>query len=239
MKDYNKLKKYLEDWDILLSESQITQFDLYYEMLIERNKVMNLTAITDFEDVLVKHFADSVSLIKVVDLYQTLSLIDIGTGAGFPSIPLKIVFPSLKVVMLDSLGKRVNFLKEVIERLKLQNIEPFHGRAEEFGRNKEYREQFDLCVSRAVSNMATLTEYCMPFVKAGGKFIPYKSGKVFDELENAANAITILGGKLDRVETFYLPESDMERSLVVINKMKSTPGKYPRNGGKPLKEPIV
>lgn len=239
MKDYTRLKVYLEKWGIILTQSQISQFDMFYEMLIERNKVMNLTAITDFEDVLVKHFADSISLIKVVDLYQELSIIDIGTGAGFPSIPLKIVFPNLRIVMLDSLGKRIKFLEEVIERLKLEDIEPFHGRAEEFGRKKEYREQFDLCVSRAVSNMSTLTEFCLPFVKIGGKFIPYKAGKVFDELENARNAIFVLGGKFERVETFCLPNSDMDRSLVIINKVKSTPEKYPRGGGKPIKEPIM
>ena len=228
----------LEKMNISLSDKQLQQFMTYYEMLIEKNKVMNLTAITDFDEVVEKHFVDSVSLIQVVDLHQPLKVIDLGTGAGFPGIPLKIVFPELNVVLADSLNKRLVFLNEVIDALGLTEIYTVHGRAEDLARMPEYREQFDLCVSRAVANLATLSEYCLPYVKTGGTFISYKSGTVQEEAEEAEKAINILGGQVKDITYFKLPDSEIDRSLVIINKKKSTPGKYPRKAGTPLKEPL-
>ncbi|MEG2071217.1 MAG: 16S rRNA (guanine(527)-N(7))-methyltransferase RsmG, partial [Bacteroidales bacterium] len=166
-------------------------------------------------------------------------ILDLGTGAGFPGIPLKIVFPNLKITLLDSLNKRVKFLNEVIDELQLDGIETIHGRAEDYGREKAYREQYDICVSRAVANLSTLSEYCIPYVKIGGFFISYKSGKIEEELENSKNAVKLFGGKIERVETFHLTDTEMERSLVVIKKSKETSKLYPRNAGKPSKEPIL
>ncbi|SCP96440.1 16S rRNA (guanine(527)-N(7))-methyltransferase RsmG [Anaerobium acetethylicum] len=228
----------LSHLEIKLSGRQIEQFIRYYEMLIEWNKLMNLTGITEYEDVINKHFIDSLSLVKATDLAGISSVIDIGTGAGFPGIPLKIAFPHLNIVLLDSLNKRINFLNAVIEELGLENIRTIHGRAEEFAQKEEYRECFDLCVSRAVANLSSLTEYCLPYVKEGGKFIPYKSGKIDEELANSKNAIFILGGKLEKEVEFELPRTDMSRNLVVIEKVKKTPKKYPRKAGLPTKSPI-
>lgn len=239
MKDKNIFQQLLTQWNISLQQEQIDQFIKYYEMLVEWNQVMNLTAITEYEEVLKKHFIDSLSLIKVAELESEYKILDLGTGAGFPGIPLKIAFPSLKIVLLDSLNKRVKFLNAVIEELNLKNIEAIHGRAEDFGKKEEYREQFDYCVSRAVANLAVLSEYCMPYVKVGGNFVPYKSGAIEEELNSSKKAIQILGGKIKKVETFLLPDSDIERSLICIEKIKSTPKKYPRSAGKPSKEPLL
>ena len=224
---------------IELTSEQCGQFLLYYDFLVEKNKVMNLTGITEFQEVLVKHFLDSLACVKAVDMQKVKRIMDIGTGAGFPGVPLKIAFPHLEACLLDSLKKRVNFLEETFALLKLTDITAVHGRAEEFAKNKAYRESFDLCVSRAVSNLATLSEYCLPYVKPGGSFISYKSGTVQEEVEQAEKAVRILGGKIRDVIYFQLPDSEIQRSLVVIEKVKATPGKYPRKAGTPLKEPLV
>lgn len=238
--EYNleKFKSGLNKLKIDLSEQQIQQFLKYYEMLIEKNKVMNLTAITEFEDVVEKHFLDSLSLIQQIELYQELKVLDLGTGAGFPGIPLKIAFPNLNIVLMDSLNKRINFLNEVIEALQLKNIVAVHGRAEEMARKTEYRENFDLCVSRAVANLASLSEYCLPFVTQGGSFISYKSGEIEAELSQSKKAIFVLGGKIESVKKFRLVETDAERSFVQIKKVKKTPKTYPRKAGTPSKNPI-
>ena len=233
------LIKDCESFGLTLSEHQVQQFIRYYELLVEWNKVMNLTGITEFEEVLKKHFADSLSIVKVADLNKVESCIDVGTGAGFPGIPLKIAFPHLKVTLLDSLNKRLKFLNEVIRELGLEQIETVHGRAEDAAKKPEYREQYDLGVTRAVARISTISEYCLPYVKTGGYFIPYKSGKMKEELEEGKKAVAILGGKIEKTEEFYLPETDMERSFVLIKKVKPTPKKYPRKAGTPAKEPIL
>ena len=223
--------------DIELSNNQKQQFVQYYELLIEWNKVMNLTAITDLEDVLQKHFIDSLTIVKAI-CPKNKTIIDVGTGAGFPGIPIKIAFPETKIVLLDSLNKRINFLNEVIHQLNLKEIRTIHGRAEDYGKNPEYREQFDLCVSRAVANLSSLSEYCIPFVKQDGCFISYKSGKASDEMNSAQNAIKLLGGKIENVLEFNLPDSMMDRTLITIKKIVATSKKYPRTAGKPSKEPL-
>ena len=228
----------LEKIGITLNERQKQQFDKYYEMLVEWNKVMNLTGITEYDEVNLKHFTDSLTIARTQEMQKVQSVIDIGTGAGFPGIPLKIAFPHLKVVLLDSLNKRIKFLDAVIEELGLENISTIHGRAEDFAKKKGYREQFDLCVSRAVANLSTLSEYCLPFVKVEGEFISYKSGDSDEEIRDAEFAVKVLGGKITDVDKFQLPGTDMGRSLVKIKKVKNTAGKYPRKAGLPSKEPL-
>ena len=228
----------LDKLGISLSEEQINQFLKYYEMLVEKNKVMNLTAITEFEEVVVKHFLDSISIGKYYNMEKTDTLIDIGTGAGFPGIPLKIAYPNLKITLLDSLNKRIKFLEEVCGELGLEDVELIHGRAEDFGNNANYREKYNICVSRAVANLSTLSEYCLPFVKTGGYFISYKSGNVEEELLSSKNALRILGADLEKVETFMLPDTDIGRSFVFIKKTKNMAKKYPRKAGLPSKEPL-
>lgn len=237
--DLSVLDQGCQEMGIVLDGEQRQQFVDFYEYLVEKNKVMNLTGITEFQEVLVKHFLDSLACVKAVDIKKVKRMMDVGTGAGFPGVPLKIAFPHLEACLLDSLKKRVNFLEETFDLFKLTDITAVHGRAEEYAKNKAYRESFDLCVSRAVSNLATLSEYCLPYVKVGGSFISYKSGTVQEEAEQAEKAVKILGGKIRDVVYFSLPDSEIQRSLVVIEKVKSTPGKYPRKAGTPLKEPLV
>lgn len=257
-----QMEQELGELGICLSEKQMEQFYRYYEMLAEKNKVMNLTAITEEQDVVTKHFCDSLALVRAVgrevlegngeagdpvgdwtgdlarDQIGGLKIIDVGTGAGFPGIPLKIAFPRLKVTLLDSLNKRVKFLEEVCLALGLREVKCVHGRAEDGGRDRQHREKYDLCVSRAVANLASLSEYCMPFVKQGGYFIPYKSGAVEEELNQGRRAVELLGGEIQDVISFQLPGSDAGRSLVKIKKIKETSKKYPRKAGMPSKEPL-
>lgn len=232
-----QLRKETGDLGIVLSLRQREQFYRYYELLVEWNKVMNLTAITEEQAVVTKHFTDSLALVKILELGE-LSVIDVGTGAGFPGIPLKIVFPQLQVTLLDSLNKRVKFLNLVCGDLGLMGIGAVHGRAEDYGRDSGYREKYDVCVSRAVANMASLAEYCMPFVKVGGWFVPYKSGEIEGELAAGKKAVEILGGEIAGVERFTLPGAGAMRSLVKIRKLRGTSKKYPRKAGLPTKEPL-
>lgn len=234
----NLLKEKVSTLGIELTDKQVEQFIQYFEILVEWNKVMNLTGITEYEEVVEKHFVDSLSLVNVLNLQTRETVIDIGTGAGFPGIPLKIAFPHLKITLLDSLNKRIRFLNTVIDTLGLENIETIHGRAEDFAKQAEYREQYDLCVSRAVANLSTLSEYCLPYVKVGGMFVPYKSGEIDEEVKNASKAISILGGNNIDTVKFQLPGTDIGRSFVKIEKVKNTAKKYPRKAGLPSKEPL-
>lgn len=236
--DYQILEQKLGELGIKQDQNQLERFHKFYQLLIEWNKVMNLTGITEYEDVVEKHFVDSLSIIKAIDLSRIHTVIDVGTGAGFPGIPLKIAFPHLRVVLLDSLNKRIKFLDEVISQLGLTEICTIHGRAEEYARKEEYREQFDLCVSRAVANLSTLSEYCLPYIQVGGMFVPYKSGEIDDEVEQSKKAVRILGGNIKEVMKFELPGTDIHRSFVLIHKEQHTQKKYPRKAGIPAKEPL-
>lgn len=240
MYELNQFTKDLQALDIYLCDDQVKQFVRYYELLAEWNSYMNLTAITEFDDVMKKHFIDSLSLVKAFDKIkiEEVSVIDIGSGAGFPGLPLKIAFPQIHLTLLDSLLKRINFLNEVVNNLELQNVTMIHGRAEDYAKPSFHREKFDLCVSRAVANLSTLSELCLPYVKVNGLFISYKSEKIVEEVETARRAISLLGGKIEKQVDFTLPDSDIYRNLFVIRKEKSTPGKYPRKAGLPAKDPL-
>lgn len=229
-------KQKLNEFDIKINDEQIKSFEKYMNLLLEWNEKINLTAITQPEEVKLKHFVDSLTVLKYIN--DDDKVIDIGTGAGFPGIPLKIMNKNTKITLLDSLNKRINFLNIVIEKLDLSNIQAIHGRAEEIARNKLYREKYDVAVSRAVANLSTLTEYMLPFVKIGGKCICMKGANVNEELERAQNAIKELGGEIERVDNFYLSDNDNERNIIVIKKIKKTKSKYPRKAGTPSKEPL-
>ena len=241
---YNKMIEDFRSYGIELTDRQLEQFDQYFEILVRVNEVMNLTAITDFDDVCKLHFVDSISCTPFVDFKdKEYSLIDIGTGAGFPGIPLKIVYPDLHVTLLDSLNKRINFLNEVIDTLGLNesgSIDTLHGRAEDFSSSKNgaLREKFDFAVSRAVANMSTLTEYCLPYVKVGGEFIAFKGDKGSEEVEAAKGAIHFLGGKLKECKEFFLPGTDISRTICVVDKKEHTSKQYPRKAGTPAKNPL-
>lgn len=232
-------KRNLDSIGMTLSDIQIEQLDKYYELLVEWNSFMNLTGITDYEEVMLKHYLDSLVLkLPINGGNKHIKLIDVGTGAGFPGLPLKIAYPEAEVVLFDSLNKRIKFLDEVINTLGLKNVTTIHGRAEDGGRNPKLREQFDVSVSRAVADLAVLSEYNLPFVKVGGYFVAYKSKDVDAEVEKSRKAISILGGEVEKVDKFTLPETDIERALVYIKKVKNTGKKYPRKAGVPGKEPL-
>lgn len=221
---------------ITLSEIQLKQFYNYMNLLIEWNKKINLTAITEPNEIILKHFVDSLTISKYIS--DGTRVVDVGTGAGFPGIPLKIYRQDIEITLLDSLQKRINFLDEVIRELNLEKIETIHSRVEDFGKDKRYREKFDIATSRAVANLATLSEFLLPLVKVGGKVISMKGSLIEEELENSKNAIKILGGKIEKVDEFNLPNSDISRNIVLIDKIKETPNKYPRKAGEPSKKPL-
>lgn len=231
-----EFEKYLAKMNISLLKEQYGQFYAYMELLIEWNEKMNLTAITEPKEIILKHFVDSLTIAKYVE--EGKSIIDMGTGAGFPGIPIKIYRKDVKAVLADSLNKRIKFLDEVIDKLKLENVETIHCRAEELGKNKQYREKFDYATSRAVANLSTLSEYLMPFVKLNGKCIFMKTIEVEEELKKAKKAIKTLGGKIEKVDKFEIPESDLGRSIIIVKKEKITPNKFPRKPGTPAKEPL-
>ncbi len=232
------LSSFLENNGIKWTSELQNRFDLYYDRLVETNKVMNLTAITEFPEVVEKHFLDSAALVSVMDLRKVTSVIDVGTGAGFPGLVLKILFPELKVVLADSLQKRVRFLNNLIQELKLSDISAVHGRVEDLARDSRYRDSFDLCVSRAVAALRVLTELCLPFVRPNGTFVPFKSAKCGEELAEAEKAIRQLGGEVQEVVSFEIGSSSLARSFPIIQKKQNTPARYPRKAGVPAKEPL-
>ena len=230
------MKENLIELNIELSELQLEQFYNYMNILIEWNKFMNLTGITEPEEVITKHFIDSLTVLDKID--KNASVIDVGTGAGFPGIPIKIAFPQTKIVLLDSLNKRIKFLNEVIEKLELKDIETIHGRAEEYGRNKSHRGKYDVAIARAVAPLNILLEYLMPFAKVNGKCLCMKGSSSEEEIKNSKNAVKLLGGELIETKDFYIPNTDIKRRIVQINKVKETNNKYPRKAGIPSKEPL-
>ena len=219
-----------------LTESQKEQFEKYKDLLLEWNEKINLTAITDEDEIILKHFIDSMTILKYIEKDSTI--VDVGTGAGFPGIPVKIANPNINVTLVDSLNKRLLFLNDVISKLDLKQIKTVHSRAEEFGQNKIYREKFDIATSRAVANLSVLVEYLIPLVKVGGKCICMKGSDIEEELKDSKEAIKILGGQIEKVEEFTLPESDIKRNIIIIKKVKQTPNKYPRKPGVPSKNPL-
>lgn len=224
---------------IEITDRQVNSLNKYYELLFERNKVMNLTAITDYDDVVIKHFADSAAIAHVMDLSSVSKIADVGTGAGFPGLVLKIVFPEISVVLLDSLNKRVKFLNDVISELNLTGVSAIHGRAEDLAHNNSFRENFDLVVARAVTNMSSLSEYCIPFVRMGGIFAAYKAADCNGEVSDSNNAIRILGGAPAEIKECNIPGSDIIRKFILIKKIKSTSARFPRKAGLPTKEPLL
>lgn len=230
------LFQYGKNLEIVLSENQVKKFYEYMLLLLEWNEKINLTSITDKKDIVLKHFVDSITICKYIP--ENAKLLDVGTGAGFPGIPVKIVRDDVEVVLLDSLNKRILFLDDVIDKLDMKNIQAVHGRAEEFGRNKDFRQSFDVVTSRAVANMAVLSEYLIPFSKLGGKCVIMKGADFEEELNNSKKAIKVLGGKINSVDEFVLPASDMKRTIIVVDKVGDTPKQYPRKAGTPTKKPI-
>lgn len=219
-----------------IDDNKIQKFYDYMNLLVEWNKKINLTAITEEKDIILKHFVDSLTVLKYIK--ENKSIVDVGTGAGFPGIPLAIMNDSLKITLVDSLNKRINFLNEVCNKINLKNIKAIHARAEEFGQDNNYRESYDVAISRAVANLTVLAEYLLPLVKVGGKIICMKGPDIEEELKQAKSAIDILGGKFERCDNFCLPKSDISRNIIIINKIKETPKKYPRKAGTPAKTPL-
>ena len=238
MKQNDPLRDSLDKLKIQYNDEQIEQFRSYYELLTEWNKKINLTAITGYEDVVRKHFIDSILICSLLDLNKDIRIIDVGTGAGFPGIPIKILNPDCRIVLLDSLNKRVRFLETVVDELGLDNVECIHGRAEDVSREKNYRASFDLSVSRAVANLSTLCEYCIPFLKKGGMFVSYKSDKSDDEINGSENAVRTLGSEITSVKEIALPETDIVRKFVMITNKKQVSNIYPRKAGIPAKDPL-
>lgn len=233
---YMKMQESAKKINIDLSVEQLWKFYRYMELLIEWNEKINLTAITDPEEIILKHFIDSLTIYKYIK--KDSKIVDVGTGAGFPGIPLSIVDSSFKITLVDSLNKRLIFLENIVKELELQNVELVHARAEEFGQNKKYRESFDVATSRAVANLSTLSEYLIPLVKINGKCICMKASEAGEEIKEAKKAINVLCGAIEKIEEFDLPNSDIGRTIIIINKEKGTPNKYPRKAGTPSKEPI-
>lgn len=231
-----KIKEFSDEIGVVLQEKQINQFYHYMNLLLEWNEKINLTAIINPEEIILKHFIDSITIAKQIKANATL--IDVGTGAGFPGIPLKIIREDIEVTLLDSLNKRINFLNKVIEQLELTKIQAVHSRVEELGKNTKYREKFDYATSRAVANLSTLAEYLIPLVRIDGICISMKGANIEEEIQQSKKAISVLGGKIEKIEEFQLPKTDMNRSIILIQKIKPTPAKYPRKPGTPAKDPI-
>lgn len=236
-KNTDLLKSSISILGLKWSEDKIDRFNDYYDLLIKWNERINLTTITEYDDVVIKHFIDSILVCTFINI-SGKKIIDVGTGAGFPGIPLKIMYPESEIVLLDSLNKRIKFLEETVSMLELKDISCIHGRAEDVARDKKYRGKFDVSVSRAVANLSTLSEYCIPFLKTGGYFISYKSDKSDDEIEKAANAIRTLRARVTNIEEFLLPGSEIKRKFVIIESLGPTDNKYPRKAGIPVKEPL-
>lgn len=232
-----EIKKQAKEIEVILSEEQLEKFYNFKDMLIEWNKKINLTTIIEPKEIIQKHFIDSLTISKYI--HKNSKIIDIGTGAGFPGIPIKIANEDIEIVLLDSLNKRIKYLNEVIEQLKLKDIKTIHYRAEEAGQNQEYREKFDIAISRAVAPLNILVEYLIPFIKVNGRCICMKGSNIQEELEKSKNAIKSLGGEIEQIEEFVLPNSDIKRNIIVIKKIKATLNKYPRKPGIPSKLPII
>lgn len=238
--DINKFKQlmnfYAEKIDIVFNDEQLNKFYNYMNLLLEWNEKINLTAIIEPEEIILKHFIDSLTINKYIEKNKAIA--DVGTGAGFPGIPLKIYRSDLNVTLVDSLNKRINFLNEVISELELKDINTVHSRIEDFGKDKKYRENFDYVTARAVANLTTLSEYLIPISKVNGKCICMKGNDIKEEIINSKNAINLLGGKIDKIDYFELPNSDISRNIIIIDKLKNTTNKYPRKAGLPSKEPL-
>lgn len=236
--DISLFKSKLEEKGITLSAEQLQQFETYYELLVEWNEKMNLTSITDKKEVYLKHFYDSISASFYFDFTKPLSICDVGAGAGFPSLPIKICFPHLHIAIVDSLQKRITFLDHLTKTLKLSNVSLYHDRAETFGKKKEFRESYDVVTARAVARLSVLSELCLPLVKTGGHFVAMKAASAEEEMVKAEKAILTLGGMIEGKSSFSLPLEESERSIIMIHKQKSTPAKYPRKPGTPNKLPL-